>query len=63
MENRSIVIIEDEQEISELIQNQIAHFGYKITPFYDGKKALDFIQTEDHAYSHAYGVKYSRSNR
>ncbi|MBP9681404.1 MAG: response regulator transcription factor [Bacteriovorax sp.] len=47
MENRSIVIIEDEQEISELIQNQIAHFGYKITPFYDGKKALDFIQTEE----------------
>ena len=47
MENGSIVIIEDEQEISELIQSQVANFGFTTIPFFDGKKALDFIQGND----------------
>lgn len=47
MENGSIVIIEDEQEINELIQSQVANFGFKIIPFLDGKKALDYIQTDE----------------
>lgn len=44
MESEKIVIIEDEQEISELIQSQIAGFGFTNVTFYDGKKALDYIQ-------------------
>ncbi len=47
MENGSIVIIEDEQEINELVQSQVASFGFKVIPFLDGKKALDFIQTNE----------------
>jgi two-component system phosphate regulon response regulator PhoB len=47
MENGSIVIIEDEQEISALIKSQIEGFGFATMPFYDGKKALDYIQTND----------------
>ena len=42
-----IVIIEDEKEISELIQSQIANFGFIPMPFLDGKKALDYIQGDD----------------
>lgn len=44
MESEKIVIIEDEQEICELIQSQIAGFGFTNVTFYDGKKALDYIQ-------------------
>ena len=47
MENGKIVIIEDEMEISELIQSQVSNFGFTNVPFYDGKKALDYIQTDD----------------
>lgn len=47
MENDKIVIIEDEQEISELIQSQVASFGFGTVPFFDGKKALDYIQSND----------------
>ena len=47
MENGSIVIIEDEQEISELIQSQVKNFGFTNIPFLDGKKALDFIQSDE----------------
>lgn len=47
METGSIVIIEDEQEISELIKAQVEHFEFKVLTFFDGKKALDFIQSED----------------
>jgi len=46
-QQETIVIIEDEQEISELIQLQVSSFGFTNLPFYDGKKALDFIQSED----------------
>lgn len=44
MESEKIVIIEDEQDISELIQSQIANLGFTNVAFYDGKKALDYIQ-------------------
>ncbi len=47
MDIEKIVIIEDEPEISELIQAQIANFGFSSIPFFDGKKALDFIQSND----------------
>jgi DNA-binding response OmpR family regulator len=47
MESEKIVIIEDEQEISELIQSQIASFGFTNIAFYDGKKALDYIQSNE----------------
>jgi two-component system phosphate regulon response regulator PhoB len=45
MDNKSIIIIEDEVEISEIIQSQIAKLNITTVPFYDGKKALDYIQT------------------
>lgn len=47
MDTEKIVIIEDEPEISELIQSQIASFKFPTVPFFDGKKALDYIQSED----------------
>ena len=47
MENATIVVVEDELEISEMIQNQLKSLGYNILPFGDGKKALDFIQSND----------------
>jgi DNA-binding response OmpR family regulator len=45
MDSEKIVIIEDEMEISELIQSQITNLGFSSLPFYDGKLALDFIQS------------------
>lgn len=47
MESGTIVIIEDEKEISDLIQSQITTLGLLQIPLYDGKKALDFIQSEE----------------
>jgi len=47
MDSEKIVIIEDEQEISELIQSQISSFGFTNVAFYDGKKALDYIQSPE----------------
>ena len=47
METTQIVVVEDEQEISELIQVQLKSLGHTITDFADGKKALDFIQAND----------------
>lgn len=47
MESGTIVIIEDEKEISDLIQSQIASFGLTHVALFDGKKALDYIQSTD----------------
>lgn len=47
MDADKIIIIEDEPEISELIQNQVASFGFTNIPFYDGKLALDYIQSNE----------------
>jgi two-component system phosphate regulon response regulator PhoB len=47
MDAEKIVIIEDESEISELIQSQIANLGFTTVPFFDGKKALDYIQSNE----------------
>lgn len=44
METLKIVIIEDEPEINELIQSQLTNVGFSTMPFFDGKKALDYIQ-------------------
>ena len=43
----NIVVVEDEQEIIEMIQNQLKGLGLNIICFGDGKKALDFIQSND----------------
>lgn len=43
----NIVVVEDEQEITELIQTQLKGLGYNILCFGDGKKALDFIQSNE----------------
>lgn len=47
MDKGSIVIIEDEKEISDLIVSQIENFGLSQVALYDGKKALDYIQSEE----------------
>jgi DNA-binding response OmpR family regulator len=47
MENPTIVIVEDEQDICDLIENQLSKLNFKILSFGDGKKALDFIQSND----------------
>ncbi len=47
MDNGTIVIIEDEKEISDLIQTQVSNFGLTQVAIYDGKKALDYIQSEE----------------
>ncbi len=47
MDTTHIVVVEDEQEISELIQIQLKNLGHTITAFTDGKKALDFLQQND----------------
>ncbi|MBY0412526.1 MAG: response regulator transcription factor [Bdellovibrionales bacterium] len=47
MDNAQIIVVEDEQEISELIKNQLSTLGHSILTFGDGKKALDYIQSND----------------
>ena len=47
MENANIIIVEDEQEISELVQEQLKKIGHNTISFSDGKKALDYIQSND----------------
>lgn len=47
MSTPTIVLVEDEFEICELIENQIRPLGFEIKTFRDGKKALDFIQAND----------------
>jgi len=47
MDSGTIVIIEDEKEISDLIQSQISNFGLTQVAIYDGKKALDYIQSAE----------------
>jgi len=47
MDNGTIVIIEDEKEISDLIQSQVSNFGLTQIAIYDGKKALDYIQSSE----------------
>jgi two-component system phosphate regulon response regulator PhoB len=45
MNKASIVIIEDELEINELIRNQLQESHFECHSFTDGKKALDYIQS------------------
>jgi len=47
MDHANIVVVEDEQEISELILSQLKVLGHNILTFADGKKALDYIQSND----------------
>ncbi len=47
MDHANIVVVEDEQEISELILSQLKVLGHNILTFSDGKKALDYIQSND----------------
>ncbi len=47
MDYANIVVVEDEQEISELIVSQLKVLGHNILTFGDGKKALDYIQAND----------------
>lgn len=47
MSNSMIVLVEDEMEICELIENHLRPLGFQIKTFHDGKKALDFIQSND----------------
>lgn len=47
MLHANIVVVEDEQEISELILSQLKILGHNILIFSDGKTALNYIQNND----------------
>ncbi len=47
MQNATIVLVEDELEICELIENHLRPQGFQVKTFHDGKKALDYIQSND----------------
>ncbi len=47
--NSTIVLVEDELEICELIENHLRPLGFQLKTFHDGKKALDYIQSNDGA--------------
>nr|BDT29151.1 response regulator transcription factor [Bacteriovorax sp. HI3] len=47
MENANVVVVEDELEISEMIQGHLKSLGHNVFAFGDGKKALDYIQGND----------------
>lgn len=44
MNKETIIIIEDEAEINELIRDQVLQMGLHPITFLDGKKALDYVQ-------------------
>ncbi len=45
--NLTIVLVEDELEICELIENHLRPLGFQLKTFNDGKKALDYVQSND----------------
>lgn len=47
MSTPTIVLVEDEPEICELIENHLRPLGFEIKTFRDGKKALDYIQSNE----------------
>jgi DNA-binding response OmpR family regulator len=46
MDKLKIVLIEDEQEIINIITSYLNEFGYELVAISDGKKALEYIQSE-----------------
>lgn len=46
MNNANILIVEDEQDISEILKVQLESFGHKVTLIRDGSEALEFIQEQ-----------------
>lgn len=45
--NGTIVLVEDELEICELVENQLKPLGFPVKVFHDGKKVLEYIQGND----------------
>jgi DNA-binding response OmpR family regulator len=45
MSKRHILVVEDEQDISDLIKLQLSSKGFDVTVVNDGDKALEYIQT------------------
>ena len=43
-EKKRILVVEDEKDISEIIEVQLKHAGYEVTVIDDGSQALEFIQ-------------------
>lgn len=44
--NESILIVDDEKEIADLIELYLKNDGYTVYKFYSGKEALDFVNTK-----------------
>ena len=44
--NEHILIVDDEKEIADLIELYLTNDGYKIHKFYNGRDALNCIETE-----------------
>ncbi len=47
MDKLKIVLIEDEQEIVNIIKSYLEEFNYELVAITDGKKALEYIQSEN----------------
>ena len=43
-EKRKILVVEDEKDISEILEVQLMNTGYQVTVIEDGTQALEFIQ-------------------
>lgn len=46
---KTILIVEDEQMLNEAYQVILSSEGYKVLSAYDGKAALEILETEKHA--------------
>ena len=44
----TIALVEDEEDLNKLIQTYLKKAGYEVIPFYNGKDALNNINTEVH---------------
>jgi two-component system alkaline phosphatase synthesis response regulator PhoP len=48
IKNKSILIVEDDREISDLMKLHLKDQGYSITKIFNGKQALQLAQTKEH---------------
>ncbi|MCB6992507.1 VanR-ABDEGLN family response regulator transcription factor [bacterium 210820-DFI.6.37] len=44
--NRSILVVDDEKEIADLLELYLKNDGYQVLKFYEGKPALDCVKAE-----------------
>ena len=42
----SILIVDDEREIADLVALYLENEGFRVTKYYDGREALEYIREE-----------------